>query len=552
MRTGEYFLEKGLITFDQLTAALEYQTTKKGYIGETLLNLGLIHEKDLLAYISSTFAVQYLSSETLKRKTTDNSVLNLIPPLIAEKKLVFPLKYDAYSMQLTVLTPSPQNRDFFEDLTTILDRVTKIVPVLAVTKSVKAIISKAYRGDISIFDRLFPEKDELSASFMMNETTLAETTITSEKSAPLSFHLPSDEDQNDDGIEITTTNTGISQIINNGEVFFTGGQKPGEVTSISGNPVDMSIDKQLLNVFKIFTSILDIQRGANFKRHTSRVTELAANLADDLKVSKKEKEAMLVAATIHDVGKRHHLTAFDINNHELRDKFIKYAGAARKIFASVSLSEDVYTILENMYETYNGRGYPLGKTGKHIPSASQILLLAHSYDYKINIKRQSPAEALRAILISGMFGNELVQKLVSRENISLDSAIITGSKHLNGLLITTDTSFAKMIEEELKKYDISLWVLKSTFDAALKLKEQFKSVDFILCDSSVSHPSVSIEKLLKAVTSRSVLSHIIFFIYSKENINWEDQHNFLGSGATHIYSEFDIVASVQDLVSRIF
>ena len=152
LRVGEYFLEKGLISESDLSLALSFQKTHPTYLGEILLKLNKIPEIELLQYLSKQFNVQYITSEKLEKMAVTNPA-DILPLKMAMDKTIFPLKYSVNNYRLTLLTYEPQNIVLFDELKILLNGVQTVVPVVAPSNTVKALILKQYNNDITAFAR---------------------------------------------------------------------------------------------------------------------------------------------------------------------------------------------------------------------------------------------------------------------------------------------------------------------------------------------------------------------------------------------------------------
>ena len=152
-KVGEYFLDKGLILESDIALALSFQKTHPTYLGEILFKLGKIPETELLQYLSKQFNVQYITSEKLEKMAVMNPS-DTIPLRMAMDKTIFPLKYSVNNYRLTLLTYEPQNIVLFDELKILLNGVQTIVPVVAPSNVIKALILKQYNNDLSAFDRL--------------------------------------------------------------------------------------------------------------------------------------------------------------------------------------------------------------------------------------------------------------------------------------------------------------------------------------------------------------------------------------------------------------
>ena len=110
-KLGEILLRDGLITLDQLKRALIEQKQTGMRLGYTLVTLGFVEETE----ISKMLARQYrMPAVDLSRFEVDPKILRLIPPDVAIKHTVLPLKREGRT--LTVAIADPNNVTAIEDI----------------------------------------------------------------------------------------------------------------------------------------------------------------------------------------------------------------------------------------------------------------------------------------------------------------------------------------------------------------------------------------------------------------------------------------------------
>ncbi len=101
-RLGDLLVEKGLITEEQVARALEEQKKSGGRIGANLVRMGFITDKKITEVLSEQFEVPPVDLDSYE---VDKSVIKLIPPQVAEKLIVFPLKRDGKVLHLAMANP---------------------------------------------------------------------------------------------------------------------------------------------------------------------------------------------------------------------------------------------------------------------------------------------------------------------------------------------------------------------------------------------------------------------------------------------------------------
>ncbi|HET7425829.1 MAG TPA: ATPase, T2SS/T4P/T4SS family, partial [Gemmatimonadales bacterium] len=136
-RLGDTLLRDGLLSREQLTQALAEQKASKQRLGFVLVKLGLVPELE----ITKILARQYrMPAVDLSRFEVDNKILKLVPPDMAVKGVVLPLKREGRT--LTVAMADPSDMGLLEDLKFITR--FDLFPVIAGEYTLRALIDKHY------------------------------------------------------------------------------------------------------------------------------------------------------------------------------------------------------------------------------------------------------------------------------------------------------------------------------------------------------------------------------------------------------------------------
>jgi len=137
-KLGEILLREGLITQEQLRKALLEQKNSGMRLGYTLVKLGFIEETE----VSKMLARQYrMPAVDLSRFEVDAKILKLIPPDIATKHTVLPLKREGRT--LTVAIADPNNVAAIEDIKFITR--CDVFPVIAGEYTLRNAIERYYQ-----------------------------------------------------------------------------------------------------------------------------------------------------------------------------------------------------------------------------------------------------------------------------------------------------------------------------------------------------------------------------------------------------------------------
>jgi type IV pilus assembly protein PilB len=136
-KLGDILVREGLITLEQLKKALQEQKSSGMRLGYTLVKLGFIEETE----VTKMLARQYrMPAVDLSRFEVDPKILKLIPPDIATKHVVLPLKREGRT--LTVAIADPNNVAAIEDIKFITR--CDVFPVIAGEYTLRNAIDRYY------------------------------------------------------------------------------------------------------------------------------------------------------------------------------------------------------------------------------------------------------------------------------------------------------------------------------------------------------------------------------------------------------------------------
>jgi type IV pilus assembly protein PilB len=138
-RLGDILISEGLITRDQLAAALAEQKSSGHRLGYVLVKLGLIQEIEVTKVIGRQFRMPAVD---LSRFEVDPKIVKLIPSDFALKNVVLPLKREGRT--LTVAMADPTNTGVLDDLKFITR--FGLFPVIAGEYTLRSLIDKHYES----------------------------------------------------------------------------------------------------------------------------------------------------------------------------------------------------------------------------------------------------------------------------------------------------------------------------------------------------------------------------------------------------------------------
>ena len=549
MKVGEYFLGKGIVSESDISSALAFQQTHPTYLGEILLKLGKIQENDLLLYLSKQFNVQYISSEKLEKMAVTTPA-DIIPLKMALDKTIFPLKYSMNNYRLTVLTYEPQNIVLFDELKILLNGVQSVVPVVAPSNVIKALILKQYNNDVTAFDRLVRDSVSVSHNFLSNENIIS---LDNPNDIEMANRIQDIATMDEDKLNQENRET-FSMIVNKADL--SGGTKvdvTAVTTSMMSNMPSWVREQgnQLIELLRIFSNLLDVAaHGDSYFAHSQRVAILCKEIGEAIHLSEVEIYDLTIAAYLHDVGKKLHLTALDIKNQSNTDKMKTYSQIATKLFADVQLSKLALNCLENMYETYNGQGFPRALKLNEIPIGSLILLLANTYDFMTRISNVPPKEALKQLKETMYFSDRIINALEQTQQIS---AAESSLKKITAIVISQKKFDLDDIADKFSRVNIDVLKAKTIEKAAQIIKEQKDNLGFILCDIDMTESAITPLRLLAAIKHKKEISEIPFYFFSQYSV---DKNTTIAANALKVsgifpnYHPVDMTRKIADEIRK--
>jgi type IV pilus assembly protein PilB len=138
-RLGDLLVAEGLITDAQLRAALGDQKGKADKLGSVLVRTGAITEEQLIGFLSRQYGIP---SITLPNLDIDAETLRLVPPHIAKKYEVLPVK--RIGGTLTLAMADPTNVFALDDIAFMTN--LQILPVVAPQAAIRRALDKNYEA----------------------------------------------------------------------------------------------------------------------------------------------------------------------------------------------------------------------------------------------------------------------------------------------------------------------------------------------------------------------------------------------------------------------
>lgn len=158
-KLGQILLKESLITEEQLEKAIEIQKKDGTRLGETLINLGILTEKDIVVAMAKQLSIPYASyAKGLLKPSENQDLAKLVPEDYARKNMLIPVSRHMDSLTVAFMDPL--------DLIAIdnLKRMTgcDINPIISTKTDLQRAINEFYGKE----DLL---KDAISDSYELEE-----------------------------------------------------------------------------------------------------------------------------------------------------------------------------------------------------------------------------------------------------------------------------------------------------------------------------------------------------------------------------------------------
>ena len=136
-RLGDFLVDTGFLTQEQLTTVLELQKGKTGFLGQLLVDMGWLTEEQLCQALSDMLQIE---SVNIEEAQIDPAVMKLIPDSLAASCNVIPLFVEQDTLYLAMENPLDTG------VTQLIQYETglPVIPLVASPSQLREIIAKYY------------------------------------------------------------------------------------------------------------------------------------------------------------------------------------------------------------------------------------------------------------------------------------------------------------------------------------------------------------------------------------------------------------------------
>ena len=170
IKLGDMLVRARLITQEQLDRALEEQETTGMRFGSCLIKLGYVRDEILAQFLSSQFKVP---SVDISDDRIDSAVLSLIPPEMAHRYEVVPVKREGKVLTLAMTNPT----DLYAIEDVKFHTGMEVTPVVVTETAIRDALAKHYETSRELETIAAPEQEAVQAELEFLEAEEEEEDI---------------------------------------------------------------------------------------------------------------------------------------------------------------------------------------------------------------------------------------------------------------------------------------------------------------------------------------------------------------------------------------
>jgi response regulator RpfG family c-di-GMP phosphodiesterase len=523
-------LVEGVLSSEEHAVAISFVGLHGGRAEDALIENGLMTEAEMLKYVSTLHGTRFVSTEKLYKAQIDPALLQLVPRKLADLHGVLPVLYDEKRV-LSVVTADPDNLAALQEVSTAAS-IREVVPLVARPAAVRAAIQKAYFNDPTGFAALLRtqhHQQQVSLSVEPTVNRFASGRSSQTGPSPLAQQIVAGS------IPLTTSgNFGGGGVVHDVADPFGDGRRgpahgggpdlelhvapppaprappgppprrgppappegvlrqpqpsrpevapapePPKPAAPAPPPVTLTTD--YVETLNVLVSLLENTR-PDLRGHSAQCARLMKRLADRMGLSPVQGAALAVAAYIHDIGKAgtYHLTALNVAEYDgHKTAAQKVATAPERYLQIVALHAETKAAVQQMYERFDGKGFPAGVANKDISLGARMLAVVDSYaDITSNPKNPArrvlnPAEAVQFLgRHKGTIFDPSMVDLLGAEVAGDDLRAKLLADRFTVLLVDPDPEETMVLELRLLEAGFEVRIARTAQQATLELSSR--------------------------------------------------------------------------------
>jgi type IV pilus assembly protein PilB len=167
-KLGEVLRERGHISPDDLTKAIEDQQGKLVHLGELMLERGLVSRQDLAAALTEVTRVPYVDCEKLH---IDPEVLKLVPHALARRCCALPIQTHG-TTKIVMAIAQPQNLQVIDELrfSTGMEVVSRLAFRDEIERAIEKWYTAAEQAEAAVAEAISPSAEDPGMEFISSSS----------------------------------------------------------------------------------------------------------------------------------------------------------------------------------------------------------------------------------------------------------------------------------------------------------------------------------------------------------------------------------------------
>lgn len=379
LKIVEILKREGLLTAEQQPEALRYAEEEHLRVEDAVLELGFVEEADLLKVLAAHYKTRFVSTEKLSKASIDRPTLGMVPKQIAEALDIFPVMFDAATNTLSVVTADPDDVQTLHNVQSV-SGAKHVKAFMARPKAVKAAIARAHNGDLQAFARLeTAAQGQMHGMFREMRGGIELGRPGAGKKVSESVEPPEPPD-----LGSLVPDAGPpprpSAVVEAPKAVLRAPPLPSLAPAPMDKAAGYSAD-EVLELLNVLVSLIENTR-PDLRGHSAHVARLTRRVGERMNLPSRTTVAYAAAAYLHDLGKmgNFHLTGLncaEYDGHKVAAQ--KSFRTPARLIETVRITAETTEAIVHMYERYDGKGFPDGRSAKDIPLGARILAITDTY-----------------------------------------------------------------------------------------------------------------------------------------------------------------------------
>lgn len=533
---------EGAVSQSDAEQAELFAKRRRVHVEEALLESGLMDEGQLLRFQAALYRTYFVSTKKLSLAPISDSLLRLVTQRLAARLWIFPVKYDARTGELSILTVEPDDPDVLKGVQ-FATRVSKVRALVARPAAIAAAIRLHFMNEVGAFAAVRHTGDKFGGSEDRGRRMPEVLPTSQDGSAPPMGYERAGDPMRATGQtgqhaapHLSSTSATVSMLphqmphqaptvaipqatpalgMTPGLAYQTLSGVDAKLLAPTGPYQTLSgVDTKLLGLgatqtvpmqqvaapapsvamhdyietLNVVVALLEQDRG-ELRGHSMMVVRIARRMCERLGLTADETDSIVIASYLHDLGKvsQFHLTALNVaqyENHRAQAK--KSYLTPMRLFEAVRLPDKVSAILAHMYERLDGQGFPDRLSAKEIPLGSRLLAVAETYadltGQAANAYRRklTPEEAFEVL-------NKHRGKLFDATLLDVLKLVVLGgdlrakllADRRRALLVDPDAEESTVLELRLVEHGFDVVIARTSSDAE---NELVNDIDIVISE----------------------------------------------------------------------